>query len=278
MSGGQDFGQKRSRLLEALKEYRGMDLAVAFSGGVDSSLLLKLACEGAGTSGRKVWAVTVKSELQPEQDMRLAAEEAKGSEAEHVVLKICVLENDGIRNNSKDRCYLCKRLMFAHIRAFAEKKGTSVVLEGTNADDLHVFRPGIRALRELGIRSPFAEAGFGKEDVRKLAAEYGLSAAERPSAPCLATRFPYGAELTQESLHMAEQGEAFLHDQGFQTVRLRVHGRLARVEVPAGELTRLLDCRREVTEYLHELGYRRVTADLEGFRSGSMDEAENEEE
>jgi uncharacterized protein len=266
------FAQKKERLLLLLQEYGDQDLAVAFSGGTDSSLLLKLACDQAKKKGRTVWAVTVSSELQPEQDMEIARRVAREAGAEHAVLRIRELDTEGIRRNTKERCYLCKRLLFSAVRSFAGEKGAAAVLEGTNEDDLHVYRPGIRALKELGIQSPLAEAGLTKEEVRRMAAEYGISVAGRPSAPCLATRFPYGTELSVEELKRAERGEDFLHRLGFPTVRLRVHRDVARLEIPADELPRLLEYRQEVSGKLRDLGYRYVTADLEGFRSGSMDE------
>ena len=266
-----EYGQKKEELLRILGKMGSQDLAVAFSGGVDSSLLLKLACVQAAKGGRKVWAVTVRSELQPRKDLEIAAAVAKETGADHRILEVRELETEGIRNNSRERCYLCKKLLFGCIRDFAAERGISVILEGTNEDDLHVYRPGIRALCELGIRSPLAEAGFTKKEVRRLAGEYGISVAERPSAPCLATRFPYGTKLIPAELEKAELGENFLHEQGFGTVRMRIHGDLVRLEVPQDELFHLLERRETVTEYLHRLGYRYVAADLEGFRSGSMD-------
>lgn len=145
------------------------------------------------------------------------------------------------------------------------------VLEGTNEDDLHVYRPGIRAVRELGVLSPLAEAGLTKQEVRRMAAEYGISVAARPSAPCLATRFPYGTALSLPELKRVEKGEAYLRSLGFRNVRLRVYGCLVRIEVDAEDLEGLLDRRLEAAAFLKELGYQYVTLDLEGFRSGSMD-------
>ena len=150
--------------------------------------------------------------------------------------------------------------------------GASVVLEGTNADDLSEYRPGLKAIRELGIKSPLMEAGLTKEEVRRLAGEYGISVARRPSSPCLATRFPYWEELTYEKLRQVEKGENYLKTLGLYNVRLRVHGRIVRIEADAEQMGRLVERREEIVGFLKELGYGYITLDLEGFRSGSMDE------
>lgn len=266
-----DYEQKKERLLNRMEELSCQDLTVAFSGGVDSSLLLRLACGYAAGGKRRIYAVTAQSELMPEQDLAVAEQVAGEAGAIHHILRLRELQEAGIRENSRDRCYLCKHYLFRRILEFSAEKGVKTVLEGTNEDDLHVYRPGIRAVRELGVLSPLAEAGLTKQEVRRMAAEYGISVAARPSAPCLATRFPYGTALSLRELKRVEKGEAYLRSLGFRNIRLRVYGCLVRIEVDAEALEGLLDRRLEAAAFLKKLGYQYVTLDLEGFRSGSMD-------
>lgn len=265
------YERKKEALLCQMKLYAANDVAVAFSGGVDSSLLLRLACGAAEETGKRVVAVTMETRLHPTAELLGAARTAVELGAEHCVIRVDELADAGILDNPVDRCYHCKRLLFAKLCSLAGDMGIGCVLEGTNEDDLHVYRPGIRALRELHIISPLAGAGFTKIQVRRLAAEYGLHTADKPSSPCMATRFPYGTRLSYEAMDRAAAGEAYLRNQGFYNVRLRVHGDIARLEVDAEAFPRILALREEVTARMKELGYRYVALDLEGFRSGSMD-------
>ncbi len=259
------------RLLEKMDSYTNRDCMVAFSGGVDSSVLLKLACDMAGKKETKVHAVTVQSELHPVGDLAISRRVAAEIGAEHHVIEIRELKEAGIEKNPVDRCYLCKKYLFGQVRELAGGLGVEVILEGTNEDDLHVYRPGIRAVRELGLKSPLAEAGMTKEQVRRLAKELSLSVAARPATPCLATRFPYGTDLTMESMKKVEQAEEWLRTQGYGNVRVRVHGDIARLELDKTDFAALLRQREDVVSCLKKLGYGYVTLDLEGFRSGSMD-------
>ena len=197
--------QKKEReLSELMDRYGREDVCLAFSGGVDSSLLLKLACDSAAKYHTTVWAVTFDTMLHPACDMENARRVARELNASHVVLTVDELEQEELRRNPVDRCYLCKRRLFSDLKKFAEEKGCSTILDGTNEDDLHVYRPGIRALRELGIVSPLALCGMTKQEVKELAARLGISAASRPSPPCMATRLPYGAEVSYELLNKWE--------------------------------------------------------------------------
>lgn len=270
--------EKYGRLYELMEEYTRDNVAVAFSGGVDSSLLLKLAVVCARERKSRVIAVTAATELHPSRDEAIAGKVALETGAEHRVLRVQELEQAGVAGNPVDRCYRCKRYLFERIRQEAEAMGASVVLEGTNADDLSEYRPGLKAIRELGINSPLMEAGLTKEEVRRLAGEYGISVARRPSSPCLATRFPYGEELTYEKLRQVEKGENYLKTLGLYNVRLRVHGRIVRIEADAEQMGRLVERREEIVGFLKKLGYGYITLDLEGFRSGSMDETLSAEE
>ena len=267
----QKFTDKKELLLQIMREFSKNDIAVAFSGGVDSSLLLKIACDFARISGKKVYAVTMQTRLHPAGEITDARKICEEIGAFHIVIAVDELEEAGILNNPTDRCYLCKKHLFVKMLEKAASLGVSTVIEGTNEDDLHVYRPGIRALQELNIESPLARAGMTKDDVRHLAEEYGLSAASKPSPPCLATRFPYGTALSYEAMAQVEKGEAFLKNLGFYNVRLRIHGQIARIETDKAAFPALLEQAEEITAYLKSLGYDYITLDLEGFRSGSMD-------
>ncbi len=264
--------EKQRRLHRLMAGYADGDVAVAFSGGADSGLLLKLAVIHAKEKGTRVLAVTAGTELHPAGDMETARMAALEIGAEHMVLEVRELEAAGIERNPVDRCYRCKKYLFEAVKNAAKQAGAKVVLDGTNADDLKQYRPGLRALEELGIQSPLKEAGITKAQVRQLAAEYGISVANRPAAPCLATRFPYGEALTVDKLKRVGQGEDYLKSLGLYNVRLRVHGDVARIEADEKDLERLLGERKDIARKLKALGYGYVTLDLEGFRSGSMDE------
>lgn len=266
-----DFDQKKEKLLLQMRAYAGQNMILAFSGGVDSTLLLKIACDMAKESGATIYAVTMKTKLHPMGEIEEAKKICEEMKAEHVVLVVDELKEAGIMENPADRCYLCKKFLFTRIKKLATELRVSRILEGTNEDDLHVYRPGIRALRELGIISPLAEAGFTKEEVRKLAALYGLKTASKPSVPCLATRFPYGTKLTYQDMERVDKGEAYLKTFGLHNVRIRVHGTTARIEVDEEAFLEVIRRKKEITAYLKELGFIYITLDLEGFRSGSMD-------
>ncbi|MDO4345365.1 MAG: ATP-dependent sacrificial sulfur transferase LarE [Eubacteriales bacterium] len=265
------YEDKCRRLHQIMRGLTEQDTAVAFSGGADSSLLLKLAAHCSKENKTKVYAITASTELHPVSDIQAAAQTAEEIGVKHLVLHLNELEHADICQNPVDRCYRCKKYLFREMQRAAEELQIDTLLEGTNADDLKVYRPGLKALSELGVISPLKEAGMTKEEVRRLAREYGITAADRPAAPCLATRFPYGAELTQEKLKRVEQGEVFLKGFGFYNVRLRDHGGLARIEVDEREFPLVCGKREEIAGYLRKLGFDYVTLDLEGFRSGSMD-------
>lgn len=256
---------KLQQKLTALSE--SGKLCVAFSGGVDSALLVKLACD----AGLEVFAVTFDSTLQPASNRESAAAQAAGYGALHEVLWVDPLSQPRVRENNRERCYDCKHALFTALIRYAGERGMTHVLDGTNRDDLDEYRPGLRALRELGIHSPLAELGLRKAQVRELAAQVGLDVAQRPSSPCLATRFPYGALLTPEALQQCARGEAALQALGFPVVRLRVHDLLARVEVPGERLADAVENAQKIEECLRTLGYRYVTLDLAGYRSGCYD-------
>lgn len=276
--------KKYRELLERMMEYTRGDVALAFSGGVDSSLLLKTACECAEKQGTRVIAVTFQTRLHPPCDLEIASRVAQEMRAEHVILVVDELEMEEIRQNPENRCYLCKKNLFGRLKKFADERGIRCLMDGTNEDDLHVYRPGLKALEEYGVESPLARCGITKKEVKELAALCGISVASRPSVPCMATRLPYGSELSYELLERIAKGEELLRRWlGEQSnIRLRVHGEVARIETDEACMELLLKRRCEVTQELKGLGFEYITMDLEGFRSGSMDQkirtAENEEE
>ena len=263
----------RSRLERLLRELgkRGR-MAVAFSACVDSTLLLEMAHR---VLGEGVLAVTAASAFVPDEDVDEARAFCEARGIEHVVLAFDPFSVEGLSENPKDRCYWCKRAIMGGLVEEARARGCVVFADGTNADDVsgNAYRPGIRALEELGFVSPLADAGLSKADVRALARELGIEAWDKPAAACLATRFPYGASLTPEGLQRVGEAERILRDLGFTQVRVRVEGELARIELLPEEFALLLEGDRaaEVDRRLRALGFSRVTLDLAGFASGSWD-------
>ena len=263
------YEEKCSYLQKLMEKYTQENVVVAFSGGVDSSLLLKTACINAVKNGTKVFAVTMHTTLHTMNEIESSKETAGEVGAEHLIISVDELKEAGIENNPVERCYLCKKYLFQKMKDKAESLGVKIILDGTN--ELHMFRPGLKALKELEIKSPLAESDFSKTDVRKLAEEYGLSVSKKPSTPCLATRFPYGSRLSYEEMKKVEKGEDFLKNLGLYNVRLRVHNDIARIEVDKEDIVKIVVYKEAIISYLKELGYRYITLDLEGFRSGSMD-------
>ncbi|MCI5919777.1 MAG: ATP-dependent sacrificial sulfur transferase LarE [Roseburia sp.] len=265
------FEEKYQKLQEIIEEDTKNDIVIAFSGGVDSSVLLKTTVAHAKKHGTKVYAITANTELHPMNDLAVAKKVAKEMGADHKVLQINELADADITENPVDRCYRCKKFLFTGIQNMAKELGAAIIYDGTNTDDLKVYRPGLKALEELGVKSPLRLAEFSKEDVRKLAAKEQISVASRPSAPCLATRFPYGTTLTLEDMEHVDKGENFLKKYDLYNVRIRVQGDTARIEVDTKYFDKIMENREEIVDYLKGLGYSYIALDLEGFRSGSMD-------
>ena len=246
--------------------------AVAFSGGVDSAFLLKAAHAALGS---RAVAVTATARAFPRRESSEAEDFCRREGIRQIFYDFDVMAVEGFPENPPDRCYLCKRALFENIQRIASENGLSCVVEGSNLDDNQDYRPGHRAIAELGIKSPLRDAGLTKAEIRQLSHELGLPTWDKPSYACLASRFVYGETITPEKLSMVEQAEQYLMDQGFRQMRVRVHGNLARVEVLPEDIPRLLsdELRRSVSDRLKSLGFSYVTLDLAGFRSGSMNEA-----
>jgi uncharacterized protein len=257
--------------LDLLKQIlNGMEsVLVAYSGGVDSTFILKVALE---TLGENVLAVTAKSPIHPASELAAAEELARRLGARHLVIEAGEMGDPAFVRNPPERCYLCKRGLFTRLKELAQERGLREVVEGSNYDDLGEYRPGLRALRELGVRSPLAEARLTKREIRSFSLEMGLPTWDKPAQACLATRFPYGELLTPERLKRVEEAEEFLRSLGLGQLRVRDHGILARIEVGREEMSRLLgEMAPELVDKFKALGYAYITLDLEGYRTGSMD-------
>ena len=259
--------EKYRKLLSNLKQYDR--LAVAFSGGVDSSFLLKAAQQAVGEN---ILAVTGRFISFSDSELRDSNELCKMLGIKQIIIDVDQMNIDGFCENTKDRCYFCKKALFSTFLKTANGSGFSYIAEGTNADDVDDYRPGLRAISELGIKSPLKEAGLTKEEIRTLSKELGLPTWEKASLACLATRFPYGSKITKEGLEAVDRAEGFLKELGFCQVRVRVHGNIARIEIDKKQFSRLLDStvRESITSRFHELGFLYVTLDLDGYITGSM--------
>jgi len=258
---------KARRLAGIIKSYGQVTLA--FSGGVDSSFLLFEAQRILGSGN--VLAVTVSSALHPVTEIREAALIARHIGAEQLVLPLDLLAVAEVAENSADRCYHCKRVIFKALTAVADRYQLTTVVDGTNADDAGDHRPGLRALQEFAISSPLLEAGLGKAEIRQLAKEAGLPNWSKPAAPCLATRFSTGTRLTKRVLEKVTAAESTLRDLRLEgNLRVRVHGNLVRIEADPFVMGDLVEMREKITSRLKALGFKYITLDLEGYRTGSM--------
>jgi uncharacterized protein len=266
-----ETSQKLDRLKAILRETGGC--AVAFSGGVDSSLLLTVAHE---VLGGRCLAVIARAPIYPEGEQETALELVRARGIPCEVVEFDALSLEAFRHNPPDRCYHCKKAVFGRLVEVARAHELPVVADGTNASDLADYRPGRRALEELAVRSPLKEAGLTKDEIRTISREvYDLPTAGHPSMACLATRVPYGSEITIEKVHQIAAIEAVLRRRGFSNYRARHHGDLVRIELPPHETPRALEVplRDEILRAAREAGFRYVTLDLRGYRTGSMNEA-----
>ena len=245
----------------------------AFSGGVDSALLLTVLSELRARKPFPLLAVTFSTAFHTADEIASAVKQAEELGVPVELVEQDVLSDPVLRRNPKERCYLCKRRLFSEMKRIAASRGIENLVDGTNADDTQVYRPGRKALEELGVLSPLALCGFTKDEIRAAARELLIPVADKPSTPCLATRFPYGTEMTEDALRNVERGEAILRDFGMKVVRLRAHGGVARIETDAEGFELASAKRFEIAFALRkEAGFSYVALDLEGFRSGSMDE------
>ena len=261
--------EKLNKLREIISELGS--LAVGFSGGVDSSFLLAVAHE---ILRDRVIAVTGVDASVPEREVNEAKAFCIDRGIRHILCTVDPLREEGYRNNSPDRCYFCKHGIFTEVKKIADEYGIEYVAEGSNMDDIGDYRPGLKAAAELSVKSPLREAGLYKKDIRLISKAMGLSTWSKPAYACLASRFVYGEEITEEKLHMIDRAEQFLIERGFFEERVRMHGNIARIEVPSADIPRLAsdEVREAVYDEFKKLGFLFVTLDLKGYRTGSMNE------
>jgi uncharacterized protein len=273
-TGGVYVGTEQEKLESLYKTLEGHiqeGICIAFSGGVDSSLLLKIACDIGKKQQQPVLAVTFETKLHPHGDLEEANAIAEGFGAIHKTIEVDEFSDPEIMTNPVDRCYRCKNLLFKKLIHYSKAEGYNYIVDGSNFDDLKAYRPGMKALKELGIHSPLLELQVSKAEIRSLAKDLGVPSSDKPSAPCLATRLPYGATLDFDILERIDKGEKAIKEFGFYNVRLRLHNDILRIEIDKKDFNTFLEQQEYITKILKELGFTYITLDLEGFRSGSMD-------
>lgn len=263
------YPNKFTMLIETIREMQSV--IVAYSGGVDSTLVLKAA---SMADLQSILAVTADSESLPRDELLFAKQMASYLNVPHRIIKTEELEDENFSGNPPDRCYYCKKELFGKLKEIAFKENFSYILDGTNADDIKDFRPGRRAGAEIGVRSPLLEVGLGKREIREISLELGLPTCDKPQTPCLASRFPYGQRITVEELEKVEKAERFLKNFGLKELRVRNHGEIARIEIMPEEILIFenKEIRTETLRFLKSLGFKYITLDLQGFRSGSLNE------
>lgn len=268
-SGSKELSFKLESLKNILAEMGSM--LIAYSGGVDSTFLLKVA---SNVLGDRVIAVTACSETYPPRELEEAKEMAKMLGVKQVIINTCELDNEKFASNPPERCYYCKTELFSKLVGLAKQYKLKYVADGSNYDDLNDFRPGLKAVSEFGVRSPLREAMLTKEDIRILSKEMNLPTWDKPPQPCLSTRFPYGDKITREGLSRVELAEEFLAGFGIKQLRVRVHGDIARIEVSREDMPLFIDkdMSQKIVDRFKALGYTYITLDIQGYRTGSMNE------
>lgn len=259
--------QKLTKLKDFFRQKESA--AVAFSGGVDSTLLVKVAHE---VLGNKMIAVTLVSSSFPERERTAAAAFCRDNEIIQIEIEYDELSIPGFAENPKDRCYICKKELFKMIKKAAASKGITTVCEGSNMDDTGDYRPGLKAIKEMDIKSPLQVAGLTKAEIRNISREYNLPTWDKPGLACLATRFVYGEQITRDKLIMVGKAEQMLVDLGFKQMRVRLHGNIARIELLSQDFEKFMqeEIRNSVAKSFKEFGFSYITIDIQGFRSGSM--------
>ncbi|MCR5791591.1 MAG: ATP-dependent sacrificial sulfur transferase LarE [Lachnospiraceae bacterium] len=270
-----ELSEKYNNLISYLKSLESV--AVAFSGGVDSTFLLYAARKALGDNAV---AVTAVSGSFPERERKEATEYCKKEGIRHFVIESEELHIEGFAQNPKNRCYLCKRELFEKMIGLAKEQNIKEVLEGSNIDDNGDYRPGLIAVKELGVKSPLRIVNLTKGEIRELSKEFGLPTWDKPSFACLSSRFPYGETITEEKLGMVDKAEQLLMDLGFRQLRVRIHGLIARIELLPEDFPRFMEesIRLKVYHELQEMGFVYIALDIRGYRTGSMNEVLTSEE
>lgn len=264
-----DTQEKYERLKKILKQMGSV--LVAFSGGVDSTFLLKVA---KNVLGENVLAVIASSEIYPERERKEATRFAEELNVRYKVIQTRELDNPDFQSNPPERCYFCKNELFSRLKKIAAEDGIPYVCDGSNFEDTQDFRPGLKAAEELGVRSPIKEAQLMKNEIRLLSKVLDLPTWDKPSMACLSTRFPYHTPIERESLRQIDRAEEYLRSLGFSQIRVRHYGKMARIEVNPEEFAKVIDAksRKKIVQNLKKMGYLFVTLDLGGYRTGSMNE------
>lgn len=268
----EDAHKKLEKLKSIIKGYK--KVVVAFSGGADSTFLAKVC---SSVLGKNALAVTADSDSMPRKELEETKALARKMGMRHVIVKANELQNEAYTINPTNRCYFCKTELYRILTKIAEKEKINVIANGLNKDDTEDYRPGIQADKEFHIKSPMVEAGLTKREIRFLSRESGLPTHDKPASPCLSSRVAYGVSITKHRLNQVESAEEFLRQLGFKEFRVRHHGQIARIEIPENDFDLLFRHRKEIADKLKELGFAYITLDLQGFRSGSMNEMLNKE-
>ena len=262
-----DSKVKLEQLKNNLKQMKCV--AIAFSGGVDSTFLTKVAYE---VLGEKAIAVTATSSTYPKRELEEAKQYAKQIGIQHILINSEETEIDNFSKNPNNRCYYCKKELFSKIKQIAKENNLNYVLDGSNVDDTSDYRPGMKALEELGVVSPLRDVGFTKQEIKELSKDMQLDTWDKPAFACLASRFPYGVKITKSKLMQVEKAESFLFSLGIKQFRVRYHDETARIEVFKNDFQKVLNHSEEITKYFKEIGFKYITLDMEGYRTGSLNE------